>query len=412
MPTLRPTTVASLWPRQILLTDAYRGWQLLERSQANMDLLFTLSTTRECEVPDAIQDFCSESGHLENNEITPALHIRHLDQLYGQGTPGLTEQIEQEAALIGTFSQRLRVRELNGPTPLSLPTSVARLARLLRTHCRESIYLDTDAHGLGILLSHSQRVSIRTESEVQKRWLALQLDAEALPMPAVLLESSTAPDQHGLSYGVASTPDETYRSIERCRAALQKGGLIALSARRPYEQWLRTWLEEQSIDVVATYRGVDQWLIPEGFCADYPGDLVILRCPPSALEPPSFELRQQRIEQPSLVFGVHQLAQARLSVESLDEFADLLSGLGPHRETERAIHTTDELWTLSWYDEAGFGLTLEIRPKAQHACVTLMPFELHLERAVMHAVLLTWADTYTRVEPMHTYWSGNESVYA
>ena len=41
-----------------------------------------------------------------------------------------------------------------------------------------------------------------------------------------------------------------------------------------------------------------------------------------------------------------------------------------------------------------------------------MPFDLQLERAAMHAALLTWADTYTRVEPVRTYWSGNESVYA
>jgi hypothetical protein len=412
MTTLRATTTATLWPRQLLLTDPYRGWQLIERSDENLATLFALATHQPCDPSEVIEDFCSATGLLEDGEQTPAQQIRHLDQLYTQCTAGLAEIIELDAALASSFNQRLRIRSLSEPTPLSLPTSVARLARIIRAQGQGPIYLDSDVNGLSLILSHTHRVTARCPSETQHQWLSLQLEAEDLAKPPSLLQREPAPNDHQLSLCYATTPHQTHQSIERGREALGGNGIIALLVRRPHDQWLHGWLQQEGVTVLAAHREIDHWLIPEGFCADYPGDLILLQCPDKELTAPSAEPRDQIIEQPALIIDIHRLSKARLTPDSLTEFADLLSGLSPYPEASRAIQTGPELWTLSWYDESAAGLTLELRPREQHAYVSLMPFELGLERAFIHAALLTWADAYTSIEPVRTYWCGGKSVFA
>jgi len=265
---------------------------------------------------------------------------------------------------------------------------------------------------MSILLSHTQKVTARANGDPQHLWLSLQFEVEALPRPAVLIQNEPATSEHDLSFCVATTPEETHQSIERCRHALGGSGIIALLVRRPYDQWLDRWLEQEEIKVITSYRGVDHWLIPEGLCADYPGDLILLQCPPGKISAPPAGRRQNMVDQPAIIIDIHQLNEKRVNPESLTELADMLDGLSPHPETHRAIQISEDLWTLSWYDEHSSGLTLELRPQERHVFATLMPFERGLERAFIHAALLTWADTHTRLEPVRTYWCGGESVFA
>ena len=410
---LRPTATISLWPRKALVFDAGQGWQVFTppRDEAWKDFVQTMSLEPDSALAQTLEDFLADSP-IPGEEPTPAVAIRTLDARYNGWLPQLPMDLEQYAGAVALWNQQLRITPQIENAPMSLPGSVGRLAHLILRHCGKTVYFDSDPNGLAYLLTHSVNASLRISHPDQRLRFEAIRDIEENGHRVTLVDDSSTSGEHDFALGYASNAKMTIEALERLVNQTKPGAPIGLISRRPHDHWLHGYLEKQNITVTQVYRDLDTWLIPEGFSADHTADLLILERPEKveALVPgdaAAFNIKHQ----PSTTLDLNQIGHDRLTTDSLEELAELLDGMGPHEPCHQHIQVTDDCLSLSYYDSAGYGFVLDLRPGPAHASITFMPYHPMLERAVMHAAFLAFAGPWTRLAAERTWWSGSDGVF-
>jgi hypothetical protein len=410
---LCPTATISVWPRQALIFDASRGWQLFTPPDDEVwqDFVQTMSLNKEDELAQTLEDFLADTP-IPGEEPTPAVAVRTLDTRYNGWLPQLPMDIEQYAGAVALWNQQLRITPQLSSAPMSLPGSAGRLAHLILRHCGKKVYFDADPNGLAYLLTHSAHSSLRIENSVQRKRLEAICEIEENGQRVTLLDDTSTTGDHDFGLGYASTAKMTIDTLERLISQTKPGATLGLISRRPHDHWLHGYLKAQDIKVLQAYRDLDTWLIPEGFSTDHTADLLILERP-EKVEPLgdegalTFNLKQQ----PHTTLDLNQLGHDRLTTDCLEELAELLDGMGPHEPCHRHIQSTDDCLSLSYYDSEGFGFVLDLRPEPAHASITFMPYHPMLERAALHAAFLVLAGPWTRLAAERTWWSGADGVF-
>lgn len=410
---LSPTSTISVWPRGALVFDATRGWQCFEpeQGQAWTQLIQTMCVEPGSTLAETLEDFLVDNP-VPGDDPTPAVTIRVLDQRYNGWLPQLPMDIEQYAGAVALWNQQLRVTPQIAEAPMSLPGSAARLAHLILRQSPGKVYFDADPNGIAFLLTHSSESTVRVQNEIQRQRLSAIAELEENGNRVTLSQGDAIAKDHDFAVGYASTAGATIATLKRLIESTQAGAKIGLVSRRPHDHWLHDFLKTKNIKTVDVYRDLDTWLIPEGFSVDHTADLLILERPENldvveAEQQTLFNLQQQ----PYTTLDLNQLGRDRLSTESLEEMADLLDAMGPHKPCHRHIQSTDEVLSLSYYDSMGYGLVLDLRPEPAHASITFMPYHPMLERAAVHAAFLALAGPWTRLAAERTWWSGGDSVF-
>jgi len=410
---LCPTATISVWPRKALVFDATKGWQFFKPTDTPSwkQLVQTMSVDKDDDLANTLEDFLVDSP-IPGEEPTPAVTIRSLDTRYNGWLPQLPMEIEQYAGAVALWNQQLRITPQLECAPMSLPGSAARLAHLILRQSPKSVYFDADPNGLAYLMTHSVKSSIRVTNNAHRLRLSAICEIEENGERVTLLGPDDAPGQHDFALGYASTAKSTIDVLKRLLSQTVPGASLGLISRRPHDHWLHDYLKEQGIKVKDVYRDLDTWLIPEGFSADHTADLLILE------RPEKIETDTGKIDslfnlqkQPYTTLDINQLGHDRLTVDSLQELAELLDGMGPHEPCHQHIQASDDVLSLSYYDAKGFGFVLDMRPKPAHASITFMPYHPMLERAAIHAAFLALAGPWTRLAAERTWWSGADSVF-
>lgn len=344
--------------------------------------------------------------------------LEALDRRFSNALPGWCDPLRNEALNLYAGRQRWCAPEGAWPT---LPSACLRRARAVAQLGPQVVLWYDDLDGASLLVARlcpeARVVVVEPRGELQQD---LSAGAEALGVSSRWqVVSSSAELERELAACVLVHP---LVSATHLRGALQaarhlrpEGHLLGQVATYGMGELLSI-PTELGFRLVQQHREMDCIWVPGPFALDSARDVAVFHNTIDARAvqlPPAEggdEAERLRVT-PYAIRDFHDLVDAvTAKAGALDAVGEHLARHAPHPEHERSLTQTHDRELLTWYDERGYGVTLELRRSHRHLIATLAPYHAGLDFAVHWAVLSALGDEHARSGSQHAPFWHMESI--